>query len=563
MKRKTLIWLLMGFAALALTVPPAAQQQAQAPAQQSFLPSSASFTGRAVRIPMRDGQSLAADIYLPKTVGKFPVVLVQTPYNKDPMHSWWLGEGRWGANSIFTDSNYAFVVVDWRGKFASQNAQVPGKPPNIGQDGFDAIDWITKQEWSNGKVTTWGLSALGRVQYETARENPPNLVCAVPIVMPLNLPYDTYFPGGVLWEEFTLMLGRIGFGTTIRDNLAARPLYDDAYKAAESAFVKGEDIRVPALFIGGWYDIYTDGVIAAFQEVRTKGGEKARLHSRLIMGPWVHNMDQLKNGQLEFPAAHLFAMKKTREFMDYWVRGIPNGFDKAQAPITYFQMGANEWRTAQSWPPQGSRDTEFFLGADKTLAQRAPKGNSAPLTFRYDPANPVPTVGGHVLTPELQPGPADQRDKVEGRSDVLVFSTPALDKDLAIAGKVKIKLFVSSDRPDTDFTAILTDVHPDGRSMSITEGIRRMRLRNSTSKVEFIKPGEVYPVTIDLSTTALTFLKGHRIRLIVSSSIYPKYALNLNDDGLMYRKGTGQVATNSVYVDKKRPSALILPVVGR
>lgn len=563
MKRRVWMWLFIALVALGASATLIAQQPSTAPAQQSFLPPSAAFIGHEAQIPMRDGQSLAADVYLPKGGGKYPVVLIQTPYNKNPMHPWWLGEGRWGADSLFTDSNYAFVVVDWRGKFASRAAQLPGKQPNIGQDGFDAIAWIVKQDWSNGKVATWGLSALGRVQYETARENPPNLVCAVPIVMPLNLDYDAYFPGGVLWEEFALMLGRIGFGTAIRDNLAARPLKNEAWQALSANFVKGEDFRIPMLFIGGWFDIYTDGVISAFETVRARGGEKARAHSRLIMGPWVHGIDQVKNGQLEFPAANYFGMKKARAFVDYWVRGAPNGFDKTEAPITYFQMGANEWRTTAVWPPKDSREQAYYLGSDKTLSTQAPKGNAAPLSFRYDPANPAPTVGGHVLTPELQPGPADQREKVESRGDVLVFSTPALEKDLAITGKVKVKLFVSSDRTDTDFTAILTDVYPDGRSISITEGIRRMRLRNSAAKEELMKPGEIYPVTIELSNTALTFLKGHRVRVIVSSSNHPKYALNLNDGGPMYRKGAGLVATNTVYTDKQRPSALILPVVAR
>ncbi len=562
MKRR-IVLLLIAAILLAAGWPHTAQQAPTVATQQSFLPPSAAFIGRAVQIPMRDGQSLAADVYLPKGGGKSPVVLIQTPYNKDPMHPWWLGEGRWGANSLFTDANYAFVVVDWRGKFASRSAQVPGKQPNIGQDGFDAIAWIVKQDWSNGKVATWGLSALGRVQYETARENPPNLVCAVPIVMPLNLDYDAYFPGGVLWEEFALMLGRIGFGAAIRDNLAARPMKNEAWQTAAATFVKGEDFRIPILFIGGWFDIYTDGVISAFETVRDRGSEKARAHSRLIMGPWVHGIDQVKNGQLEFPAAHYFGMKKARAFVDYWVRGAPNGFDKTEGPITFFQMGANEWRTTESWPPKDSREQAYYLGSDKTLSTQMPKGAAAPLSFRYDPANPAPTAGGHVLTPELQPGPADQREKVESRSDVLVFSTPVLEKDLAVAGKVKVKLFVSSDRTDTDFTAILTDVYPDGRSMSVTEGIRRMRLRNSTAKEGLMKPGEVYPVTIELTNTALTFLKGHRVRVIVSSSNYPKYALNLNDGGPMYRKGAGLVAANTVYADKQHPSALVLPVVPR
>jgi putative CocE/NonD family hydrolase len=327
--------------------------------------------------------------------------------------------------------------------------------------------------------------------------------------------------------------------------------------------VKGEDIRIPMLFTGGWFDIYTDGVIAAFEAVRARGSEPARKHSRLIMGPWIHGIDQLKNGQLEFPAARYFGMKKARAFVDYWVRDVPNSFDKAEAPITYFQMGVNEWRTTAVWPPKDSREQAYYFGGDKTLATRLPAGKAAPLVFKFDPANPAPTVGGQVLTPELRPGPADQREKVESRDDVLVFSTPVLEKDVAITGKVKVKLFVSSDRVDTDFTAILTDVYPDGRSLSVTEGIRRMRFRNTTAKEELLKPGEVYPVTIELTNTALTFLKGHRVRVLVSSSNYPKYALNHNDGGPLYRKGVSLIATNTVYTSKQHPSALILPVVSR
>lgn len=541
-----------------------AQQGAATRPAESFLAGSARFVGRTDLIPMRDGQSLAADVLAPKTEGKFPVILVQTPYNKSLIRPGFEGKGRYGENSIFTDASYAFVVTDWRGKFASQSAQSPGTQPNLGQDGYDTIAWIVKQPWSNGKVGTWGPSALGRVQYETARTNPPNLVCSTPMVMPLNLDYETYFPGGVIWEEFTTVLGRIGFGTTIFDQLAGRPVKDEFWqRTAAATYVNGPDLRIPMLFIGGWYDIYTDKVIEAFQTVRESGSEKARAHSRLVMGPWLHATDQIKNGQLEYPQAQFYGMKKTMAFFDYWMKGSQNDFDKQQPLITYFQMGVNEWRSTDVWPPKTSRDREVFLLNDRTLSE-VRSDSPAPLKFSYDPANPVPTVGGHVLDQALLPGPADQREKVESRSDVLVFSSSVLENELAIAGRTKVRLFVSSDRTDTDFTAILTDVYPDGRSMLISEGIRRMRFRNTTSKEELIKPGEVYQATIELTNTALTFLKGHRVRLIISSSNHPKYALNLNDGGPMYKKGPGLVATNSVHLDRRYPSALILPItVGR
>ncbi len=559
-QRQVWLWLLIAIAVSVWSRTLTAQQSAATNASESFLSASAAFTARTAQIPMRDGKALASDVYLPKSAGKYPVVLVQTPYNKNLLRPAFEGKGRYGAQSLFTDASYAFVVTDWRGKFASQGAQLPGKQPNLGEDGYDTIAWIARQEWSNGKVATWGPSALGRVQYETARANPPNLVCSVPLVMALNLDYESYFPGGVIWEEFTTVLGRIGFGTTIFDQLAARPVKDDFWqKVAPANYVKGEDLRVPMLFIGGWYDIYTDQVIAAFQAARASGGEKARAHSRLIVGPWIHATDQVKNGQLEYPNAQSFGMKKAMAFIDHWMKDAPNGFDKREPRISFYQMGVNEWRSTEVWPPRGSREREYFLHSDRSISVNAPKSDAAPLTFNYDPANPAPTVGGHVLDQSLSPGPMDQREKVESRSDVLVFTTPALEKDLEVAGKVKVKLFVSSDRADTDFTAILTDVYPDGRSMLVTEGIRRMRFRNTTAKEELMKPGEIYPVTIELTNTALTFLKGHRVRVIISSSNYPRFALNLNDGGPMYKKGKGLVATNRVYVDRRRPSALVLP----
>ena len=278
------------------------------------------------------------------------------------------------------------------------------------------------------------------------------------------------------------------------------------------------------------------------------------------MGPWLHNTDQLTNGLLEFPKARLSGMNKARGFLDHWVRDVANGFDSKEPSISYYQMGVDQWRATSTWPPAGTRDRKYYLHPDHSLSAGSPQRVPAAVSLRYDPANPVPTVGGHVLDPALKGGPQDQRDKVEGRDDVLVFTTPILTSDLPVTGKIKLELSVSSDRTDTDFTAIVTDVYPDGRSILVTEGIRRMRFRNTTSREELMKPGQIYAVTIDLTNTAITFLKGHRVRLVVSSSNYPKYALNLNDGGPMYKKRNGLVAINTVYADARHPSALVLPV---
>lgn len=562
MKARSLLLLLL--VALGLVLPLSAQNgPARTAGQAPIVPSSGSFNVSTVLVPMRDGRSLAGDVFLPKSGGKHPVVLIQTPYDKNLVRPWFAGEGRWGPDSLFTDPNYAFVITDWRGKFASSGALTSGTQANLSQDGYDTCAWIAKQEWCNGKIATWGPSALGRVQYETARSNPPNLVCAVPMVMPLNLDHDIYFPGGALWEEFLGMLGRLGFGTQLYNQVTARAVKDDTWRVVERTFVRPEEFQVPMLFIGGWYDIYTDGVLNAFAAVRAGGGKKARAHSKLVMGPWLHNTDQLTNGQLDFPKARLYGIKKARGFFDYWVRDLANGFDTREPSISYYQMGVEEWRATSIWPPAGTRDRKYYLHTDRSLSTNAPQRAPAAASFRYDPATPVPTLGGHVLDPALKGGPQDQREKVESRGDVLIFSTPALTSDLPVAGKIRLELQVSSDRLDTDFTAIVTDVYPDGRSMLVTEGIRRMRFRDTTSREELMNPGEVYAVTIELTNTAITFLKGHRVRVIISSSNYPKYALNLNDGGPMYKKGKSLVATNTVYADAKHPSTLVLPVGDR
>jgi len=529
-------------------------------AQDRIIPSDSGFDGFATTIPMRDGKALAADVYRPRSAGRYPVILIQTPYNKSLMRPWWAGVGQYGKDSLFTDTHYAFVVTDRRGRHGSKSAEVPGgQQPSLGQDGFDTIAWIAKQDWSNGKVATWGASALAVAQYETARENPPALVCAVPIVMTLQLDYNAYFPGGVLWNEFANMLGKLGWN--VYSQLTARPLKDESWATARKNMVHGEDIRVPMLFIGGWFDIYTDGVLSAFDQVRTQGRGPARTGSRLVMGPWVHRADQERNGQLDFPKAALYGMKRARAFIGHWLRDEPA---KDNEPlITYYQMGAEEGRTSAVWPPKGVEPRSYYLQDGRALAANAPGAKSALTSFRYDPVDPVPTMGGHVLDPVLPNGPQDQRKKVEGRPDVLAFSTPALADDLPVDGRVRVKLFVSSDRPDTDFTATLTDVYPDGRSMLVTEGIQRMRFRNGASKEEFMKPGEIYPVTIRLTNTAITFRKGHKVRVLISSSNYPKYALNRNEGGPMYGKEGGVVANNSVYFDASHPSALLMPVGGR
>ena len=300
--------------------------------------------------------------------------------------------GQYGKDSLFTDTRYAFVVTDRRGRYASKAALVDGPERSfLGKDGFDTIAWIARQDWSNGKVATWGASALAQAQYETARENPPALVCAVPMVMPLQLDYSIYFPGGVLWHEFANMLGKMGWN--VYGMLTARPIRDESWADARKHLVHGKDIRVPMLFIGGWFDIYTDGVLSAFDQVRKQGRDASRTGSRLIMGPWLHRSDQMRNGELEFPNAANYGMKRARAFIGHWLRGEPA--KDAEPAITYYQMGAEEWRTTSVWPPAGIEERAYYLRENHRLATQPPDAKSANASFRYDPADPVPTVHLH------------------------------------------------------------------------------------------------------------------------------------------------------------------------
>jgi putative CocE/NonD family hydrolase len=279
----------------------------------------------------------------------------------------------------------------------------------------------------------------------------------------------------------------------------------------------------------------------------------------MIIGPWVHHAsDNARSGQLTYPDASRIVEAKAYTFFDRWLLGEGDGlaFDP---PITYYQMGENQWRNSATWPPEGIEDRTFYLGQGGVLSATRPETESQPSSFRYDPTDPVPTAGGGRLALS-QVGPWEQGELVESRSDVVIFTTPPLEEIVAVAGSVRVELFAASDRTDTDFTAILCDVYPDGRSMLVCEGIRRMRFRNSTATEEFMEPGKVYKTIVELQNTAITFLQGHCIRLILSSSNYPRYSPNPNTGGPLYAEQTPLVAVNSIYHDPQHPSALILPV---
>jgi putative CocE/NonD family hydrolase len=325
-------------------------------------------------------------------------------------------------------------------------------------------------------------------------------------------------------------------------------------------------VNVPAIHIGGWYDIFTQGTIDGFLGYQYQGGSGALGKSKLIMGPWTHGgAGTQTQGKLTYPANSVdnFSQALFWQMVDEYTMAGSTDFDSWPA-VTYYVMGdvndsnasGNEWRYADDWPLPCT-ERAWYLQTDRSLQTTIPT-DTQHFSYTYDPTNPVSTLGGGNLL--IPAGPYDQRP-VENRSDVLIFTSPVLEQSYEATGSIKARLFVSSDCPDTDFTVKLTDVYPDGRSMLITDGILRMRNRNGTDHWEFMEPGTVYQVEVDLWSTSYIWNTGHQIRVDISSSNYPRCLNNPNTADGIYKNTTYTVAHNTLYIDSVRSSCLLLPEI--
>ncbi len=517
-----------------------------------------------IQIPMRDGKSLAADIYLPNLQDTFPTILIMTPYGKIfySVNGLPLGIG----NDIAA-SRYAVVVVDWRCRFASLAACSINS--DNGEDGYDVVEWIAEQSWSTGKIGMWGPSALGNVQYETAAEQPPHLICCVPEVAAPHFSYDKYYPGGSLKVE-TIETLDVLFG--IAGPIVNNPHFNLIWQIVEDGSMYPEKIEVPFLLVGGWYDQNTDQVLRMFDTLQSSSLVSVRAQHRLLMGPWVHGGTGLafvgseNQGALSYPEAALANTREAIRFFDYYLRGVDNGWGN-RAKISYFQMGLDEWMTSSEWPPTNIESVSYYLAADATLSTEVPSEGS--LSFIYDPADPSPSVGGKSLNLSLDQGPYDQGPLVESREDVLKFTTEPFMEPLSVAGSIVVKLQVSSDQLDTDFAIRITEVYPDGRSMLLVDGIQRMRFREGyrVQDTAFMKRGVVYPISIVLDDIAATFLPGQRLRLVISSSNYPRYNRNMNTGGDLHPNSNFDtlvdplIANNTIHFGGFAGSHLVLPTL--
>jgi len=493
-------------------------------------------------VPMRDGVRLATSIYLPPGTGPWPVVLSRTPYGKDQ------GEPA-KSETAYMANGYVRVLQDSRGKFKSEGAYRPFA--NDVEDGYDTIEWIAKQPWSNGKVGMVGSSALGIATYNAAMSGAPHLVAAfVTVARGSSSPN-----GGVPMQHMEEWSRRQGVAAPS----IPRPIFRDYESGGPRDLLANVGkVNVPFYNVGGWYDIFLQGNIDGFSALQSNGGPTARGTQKLMLGAFGHGN---VSGDLKYPAdAGRLGSGDAIRWFDYWLKGVDNGIMKEPA-VRYFVMGdtfdasapGNQWRTAESWPPRAT-STPYYLTTAGKLAVARPSGRDK-ASYVYDPKDPVPTVGGNNLGLPL--GPMDQRS-VSGRRDVLKFETEPLQQAIEIAGPLSAELAVSSDAPDTDFMVKLVDVYPNGYEALVQDGAFRLRYINGFDKQSRTQPGTEYTIKVDLWSTALVFNAGHKIAVHVSSSNFPRFEKHSNTWEPLPSYDQSVKATNTIVLDGR--SRVVLPV---
>ncbi len=556
---------------------------------------------RNAAVPMRDGVLLRADVYRPDSDPRVPAVLGRTPYDRtfgptppsiiDPERA--------------VEAGIALVCMDVRGQHGSDGHFYPFRTE--GADGYDSVEWVAEQAWCDGAVAMAGRSYAAATQWLAAATQPPHLRAIVPVVVGSNYFDGWVYQGGAFQLGFNLfwvqiMAGR-GKRTRLEEQYAHLPLtsaaliqdspgghfyrewlehpsLDDYWRALSIDSGYGE-VSMPAFNIGGWYDIFLGGTLENFSRMRADAaGERARTQTRLLVGPWAHGStygaypdhsfpafdgaDQidLTRVQLAFLREHLGAQRDEQATLD------------PSRPVRIFVMGENAWRDEPDWPLQRATAQRWFLHsagdaarAGGRLSAQAPEVE--PLdSYVYDPSDPAPTVGGPTSLPaafmRTNSGPLDQR-RVEQRDDVLVYTSAALERPLEVTGPLRVVLYAATSAPDTDFVAKLSDVAPDGLSRILAEGIIRARYREGYERAVALEPDRVYRYTIDLVATSNLFLAGHRIRVAVTSSSFPRFDRNPNTGRALGEDGPDDLrpATQRVLHDAEHASHIVLPVVPR
>jgi uncharacterized protein len=542
------------------------------------------------RVPMRDGITLSADVYLPSgalSEGKrYPVVLMRTPYLKANVQT--IENGR-----AYAERGYAYVAMDVRGRGDSEGEWVPYF--NDGRDGYDAVEWCAAQSWSTGKVGTLGGSYSGRIQWLMALEQPPHLGCMVVLVSPsdpfVETPTGLPGPMHICWEHF--VSGRVlqpmeavnwtevyehlplltmdeAIGRAIPNWRAqiAHPQLDD-YWDRICYQTRFERVNVPVLHISGWYDDEQIGTPLNYVGMSTRGAPEVRDRQHLLMGPWGHRVNtEQKLGEVDFGPQSIIDLRGAQLcWFERWLRDDEDAC--GEAPVRIFVMGTNVWRDEREWPLARTQWTSLYLHSagransrfgDGTLSPEPPTADEPPDTYRYDPARSVPFITEPTSS---QIGGPDDYAAVERRDDVLVYVTAPLAEETEVTGPIRVELYAATSAPDTDFMAKLVDVHPSGFVQRLCDGMVRARFREGMDRPSLAEPGRVYKYTIDCWNTAQVFKVGHRIGLEIASSAFPKYDRNPNTGAPLGQTSELAVADQRICHDADHPSALILPIIPR
>ena len=569
-----------------------------------------------IAVAMRDGVTLYADIYRPEGNGPFPTILQRTPYDKtnalsasmlDPIRS--------------AKAGFAVVIQDTRGRHASEG-EFYAFVDDI-DDGYDTVEWAAVQPWSNGKVGMYGASYVGATQWLAATSRPPHLVALAPTVTASNYHDGWTYQGGAFelgfnmsWTLLQLTLAnfknvssvqnvpRERRGELIRvvDNMTegfehlptkdfpgldsgmakyyydwlAHPDFDDYWKKLCIEDHHSE-IDVPAMHLGGWYDIFLGGTIRNYLGMKKSGAnETARGGQKLIIGPWAHGArgstmaGRHYFGIMADPAATDIDGMHLRWF-DHWLNDGKNGITE-EAPVRIFVMGDDQWRDEQEWPLARAIETKYYLhsggkanskNGDGSLEIDSPQ-SEPPDVFLYNPADPVPTAGGALCcNPYYAANGAYDQNEVEERQDVLVYSTPPLERDMEVTGPVTVTLWASTSATDTDFTAKLVDVCENGCARNLTDGIIRARYRDSMSNPTMLEPGRPYCYDIDLWATSNVFKAGHQIRLEISSSNFPRFDRNTNTGNIIAEDTELRPALQTIFHDGQQASYISVAIVPR
>jgi putative CocE/NonD family hydrolase len=547
---------------------------------------------------MRDGVTLSADVYLPLSGGALPALIQWTPYEST--------RERFIARCVwYARHGYAAIIVDVRGRYESGGQFYPWVTDGI--DAHDTLTWAAAQPWCNGRIGTWGRSYGGLVQWQLAHLGHPNLVCVAPQVIHDDYFWDGYFTGGAfqlaltlgagaLWSSaLALITGPSAADIVLNERVLRHlPLIDldeviigrkvDYWRDWwdhqtndewwQQFHHRPEKLDVPIFQQGGWFDPYSGSHLRKFAAI----GD--RLPSRVMMGPWSHEEEvETFKGDVDLgPPSVARIVDHEIVFYDRFLKEADNDWD-SRPPLELFVLGANEWRAEHEWPLARTEFTRWYLGSggrantlagDGRLGPGEPGAGEPADTFSYDPEDPVPTIGGvnSVLTmtqgaeTPILPGPRDQR-VLERRDDVLCYTGHVLDRDLDVVGPVEVVLYAASSARDTDFIVRISDVFPNGKAIFLTEGIIRARYRGSESgeSVELLEPGAVAEYQIRCYPIANVFRRGHRVRLDVTSSSFPRFSRNLNTGEDVATGTRMEVARQTVLHTSAYPSHVVLPVL--